>query len=78
MSLDSWSTTYFLTEKGWIEKPSFKGRADEIVEEWGVSIKQASIKSAPVVRWSQTGETDEKLKTAALRLSKKYPKPDDF
>ena len=76
MSLDKYSTIYFLTEEGWVEKPNFKGKAEEVIEEWFVSVFQASIKSIDVT-WAQVGETSPQLKGVADKLRAKFPRPAD-
>ncbi len=76
MSLDKYNTVYFLTPEGWIEKPNFKGQKTEIIEEWDVSVFQASIKSIDVT-WTQAGDTSPKLKGLADTLRAKFPRPAD-
>ncbi len=41
MPLDKYGTIYFLTGEGWVEKPNFKGKEVEVIEEWCVSVFQA-------------------------------------
>jgi hypothetical protein len=74
MSLDKYSTICFLTEEGWVEKPNFKGEEAEVIEEWSVSVFQASIKSIDVA-WAQVGETSPQLKAFADKLRAKFPRP---
>jgi hypothetical protein len=76
MSLDKYNTIYFLTEEGWIEKPNFRGKQTDIIEEWGVSVFQASIKSIDVT-WTQAGETKPQLKDLADKLRSKFSRPAD-
>jgi len=76
MSLDKYNTVYFLTREGWIEKPNFKGKEAEIIEEWDVSVFQAAIKSIDVT-WTQDGETSPQLKGLADELRAKFPRPAD-